>query len=314
MKQRSISMLCALLALSTTLAIAQGIQKANFNFQAFNVPGNTTLSVEQINDWQTVVGFYSLGTTTAPGPFRGFVYFPVGKNLVTLINPNDVESPSAPYGGFTEVYGENNLGTIVGQYWNSTTFTYDGFFLNNGKYTTYTVPGYRATAVTAINDKGDFAGFIVQSAFPYATVGYKVVNGNFSLITIGESLLVAPFDINDSGEVAGYYLDPTSVIYHGFTIDKNGNTTTIDAPGHTTTVGLGTVLLGLNNFGVVSGHFWDSANNEHGFLRTPDNKFFQVDVPGAEETSGGGLNDFGVMVGHYVNGSGTQVGYIAIPR
>lgn len=101
---------------------------------------------------------------------------------------------------------------------------------------------------------------------------------------------------------------------HGFFREWNGELTDITVPGASTTPGYGTVLLGLNNFGWVSGHFWDSSNNEHGFVRAPWGKFYQIDVPGAQQTGGGGLNDEGVVVGHYVDSNGNVIGYIAIPR
>jgi len=63
----------------------------------------------------------------------------------------------------------------------------------------------------------------------------------------------------------------------------------------------------------MSGHFFDTAGHEHGFVRLPNGHFLQIDVPNATDTAGGGLNDLGVVVGHYVNQSGEQVGYIATP-
>ncbi len=288
MKRWGIGMLGTLLLLSSALVMAQ-LPEASFKFLSFDAPANVFLSVDQINNLQTVVGYYQ--TTTSPSAIEGFAYFPFGQQFVTLINPN-----TAPVGGTTYVYGENNLGTIVGQYLTATN-SFAGFFLKNGKYTTYTVPGYTGTTVTAVNDEADFAGYLQNAA---GIVGFTVVKGKRNLITIEGITTAEPFCINNLDVVAGFYMDSKS-IYHGFLLDTKGKLTTIDVPGASTAAGFGTILLGLNNFGVVSGHFYDGSVTEHGFVRTPDGQFFQVDVPNAEATSGGGINDFGVMVGHYVN-------------
>ena len=83
--------------------------EARFKFLSFDAPANVFLSVDQINNLQTVVGYYQ--TTTSTPAIEGFAYFPFGQHFVTLVNPN-----TAPVGGTTYVYGENNLGTIVGQF------------------------------------------------------------------------------------------------------------------------------------------------------------------------------------------------------
>jgi hypothetical protein len=73
------------------------------------------------------------------------------------------------------------------------------------------------------------------------------------------------------------------------------------------------VPLGINNAGYVSGHYWDTSNNEHGFLMTPAGKFIEINAPGAYQSSAGGVNDKVQVVGHYVTTSCTDVGYIATP-
>jgi hypothetical protein len=121
--------------------------------------------------------------------------------------------------------------------------------------------------------------------------------------------------INDFGFAAGEYQDSAGV-NHGFVRDPRGKISTVDVPGASTASGLGTVLLGLNNVGWVSGHFWDSSGKPHGFIGVRYGEsweFFQIDVPGAAQTYGGGLNDFGIVVGHYVTSGGQQLGYIASP-
>jgi hypothetical protein len=49
-------------------------------------------------------------------------------------------------------------------------------------------------------------------------------------------------------------------------------------------------------------------------VRLPSGQLYQIDVPGAAQTAGGGLNDPGAVLGHYVDQSGVYHGYIAIPE
>jgi len=72
----------------------------------------------------------------------------------------------------------------------------------------------------------------------------------------------------------------------------------------------GTVAGGVNDFGVVTGHFWDTSYNEHGFIHYPNGTWVQVDYPGASQTGGAEMNDLGVMVGHYDDSSFVEHGYI----
>ena len=62
---------------------------------------------------------------------------------------------------------------------------------------------------------------------------------------------------------------------------------TINVPGASTASGYGTIAIGINDFGAISGHFWDASENVHGFVLTPDGQFLQIDVRGAMQTWGG---------------------------
>ena len=127
--------------------------------------------------------------------------------------------------------------------------------------------------------------------------------------------------MNDSAEIAGFYLDEGGVA-HGFTLTYSGALTLIDFPGASSTAGsapcvsgpiAGTVVDGINNAGYLSGHYWDTSYNEHGFLRTPAGKFIELNVPGAYQTAGGGLNYKLQVDGYDLDASCNASGYIATP-
>jgi uncharacterized membrane protein len=91
-----------------------------------------------------------------------------------------------------------------------------------------------------------------------------------------------------------------------------GQYTTIDVPGAASTV-----AVGVNDLGVVSGFYFDSSGNEHGFLYR-DGTFTTVDVPGAADTlltvtndlgTAVGYNDLGQVTGSYTESNGDTVAF-----
>src|SRR5215510_9586609 len=107
----------------------------------FDYPGtgNQTLP-QKINSRGDIVGVYvdSLGVT------RGFVRFSDGSFSAPIVDPNDTV-------GFTQGRGINNSGTVVGDYAIS-----DGnlhsFFLSDGTFTEYAVPGAFFTSLLSISE------------------------------------------------------------------------------------------------------------------------------------------------------------------
>jgi probable HAF family extracellular repeat protein len=55
--------------------------------------------------------------------------------------------------------GINNVGVIVGDYYDQSEGQYIGFVLNAGHYISISIPGAISTCPTGINSKGDIAGY-----------------------------------------------------------------------------------------------------------------------------------------------------------
>src|SRR5215469_10896074 len=148
----------AILSLPGAAQSQSTIVPGHFHFKTFTVPNQSQLSVQQINNGGLIVGYFHSTT----GPFRGYERFPNG-NLQTLIDPLDAEGPAGHdiFGGETYALGVNDQGVIVGQFWDSATLQYAGFFLYKGKYTTHNVPNYFNTELIGINaDVTDFCGSV----------------------------------------------------------------------------------------------------------------------------------------------------------
>jgi hypothetical protein len=292
---------------------ASDLKEGTFTFQTFSVPGTPStgnvLGVEDINDQLTAVGY-----TTATSVFTfGWERLANGKII-------DINEPSAvsPYQN-TTVLGVNNLGVVVGYFYDTQAEIYSGFFFYNGNYQIYNVPNLVAgsdTAIYGVNDLGVFCGFYQQPP-AYVVVPFCNAFGHLDTnFSIPGAASVYPFAINDLGAVVGTWYD-SSGMAHGFIRNVLGKISTFDVPGAGYT---GSVAFGLNNLGWISGHFWDANDYEHGYILSPQGVFYQVDVPGAatnlpgEGTAGGGLNDDAVIAGHYDPADGgPERGYIAIP-
>lgn len=122
--------------------------------------------------------------------------------------------------------------------------------------------------------------------------------------------------LNNLGVITGYYLDANNV-YHGFLRSPDGKFTTFDAPGADTTAGdfNGTVPNGINDAGAITGAYYDSSNEGHGFLRSPEGKFTTFDVPGGTigTTNPVALNLEAAIVGYYLDQNGVFEGFLRRP-
>lgn len=307
------AMLCLPLIVST--AAAQTKDASGFAYQTFTVNGATPLSVESINDSGKISGYF----TDASGNVISYVRAS-NENVTTYTDPLDTTSPTFTQGGQI-----NRSGSVAGEFYNTVDATYEGFIYKSstGAFTTYQVPGqpqFTTTGLAGINAKGNLCGFVFPPPYTVASA-FIDVSGTVSIFSVEDSATSACDALNDLGAAVGYYEDAGGV-FHGWMRTPNGTVTTIDVPGAATATGTapclsnpvaGTVPLGINNAGYVSGHFWDASYNEHGFIMTPSGKFIPLNVPGAYQTSGGGLNDHEVVVGHFADSSCNTVGYIATP-
>jgi len=92
---------------------------------------------------------------------------------------------------------------------------------------------------------------------------------------------------------------------------------TFDAPNSGTGVYQGTAPSGINGSGAITGYVIDNSNGAHGFVRTPDGRFTNFDVPGADPILGCtcpmAINDFGVTAGYYIDSNLIQHGFVRYP-
>ena len=77
----------------------------------------------------------------------------------------------------------------------------------------------------------------------------------------------------------------------------------------------GSWLGGINDVGAIVGTYFDSNFVEHGFLRTPDGKYVQIDVPvnglgQPQATEAADINLWGEIIGDWYDENGVQHGFL----
>jgi hypothetical protein len=295
-KQILISILAVLFAFPLMGTFAQQASSSGSIevITTFDYPGAGNLTLPQkINERGDVVGEF----IDSSGVVRGFIRFSNGSFSDPIVDPNDTV-------GFTEGRGINNSRTVCGDYVGGDNELHS-FFLSNGTFTEYDVPGALETNLLSINDAGDFTGGFDPDGSGIFQA-FVSVGGTLTSFSVPGAASTFAYEINNSEELTvGYYID--GVILHGYYRDSSGTLHfPIDPPGSTTTV-----LFGLNDRNWVVGRYRDSAGATHGLFFIPPNQFATFDYPGSTFTSLNGINDKGVICGRYVDASGIAHGFLA---
>jgi probable HAF family extracellular repeat protein len=154
---------------SGTVVLQNGFLYEGGNFTPLNING----APQGINDSGNIVGFY--GDSSGR---HGFLYN--GGNLTTI----DAPGSSWPvYGGnFTEAYGINNSGQIVGMFRDEVGVAHG--FLNQGThFTTIDVPNASYTIIHDINDSGKIVGSYLDASGEGGLHGFLANPGWEAMIT-----------------------------------------------------------------------------------------------------------------------------------
>jgi len=277
---------CLLLAL---VLCGASVGRAQVNFTDLgNVPGASTAGsgVTAINSSGQFVGYF----LNSAGHYQGFLFS--GGSFLTIVPGTNTSNITI-----------NDSGQIAGSFYNSA--NEHGFLFSGGTYTTIDVPGARDTYVTAINNSGQIAGYIVDSNGNYHD--FLLSGGTFTTFDPPGSNLqsTSVTAMNDSGQMVGYFED-ASFHDHGF-LFSGGIITTIDAPGSTGS--FGTEPIAINDSGQIAGSFTDSVS-EHGFLLA-GGTFTTINPPIANDHAGvTGMNASGQVVGDYNTPTGENHGFL----
>lgn len=255
------------------------VRSAEGGFTTFDVSGAVNGSFPiYLNDVGAIVG-YSLDVNLL---FHAFLRHPDGTFSV-FVGPDSCTSgiPGGCYG--SEATFASLFGAVVGNFEdNNGNFVAHGLIRDpSGKLSTFDAPGAGS---------GTYQG----TGCPGCNLG-----------------------VNLWGAIAGSFTDANNV-FHGFLRSPRGTFTTFEATGSGSGAYQGTGCysdcpMGLNDFGVITGSYFDSNNVQHGFLRTPDGSFETVDPAGSEVTQPETINDAGIIVGYYIDANFIYHGFLRTP-
>jgi uncharacterized membrane protein len=247
----------------------------------------------------------------------------------------------------TQGPGINPEGAITGFYSDSKNVMHGFLRARDGRITTFEAPGAGSETVTgfqfttipwvyggqgtyaiAINPAGAIAGFYYDSnnvahGFLRSPDGkFTTINAPSPYVGTAEGQGTSAANINPAGVIAGYTVDAGGV-FHGFVRARDGKIRMFDAPHAGTGAGQATVpewASCINSAGAIVGEYFDASSVSHGFVRAPDGKITEFDVPGAGATPGSfegtyawSINDAGAVTADYIDADSVDHGYVRAP-
>jgi hypothetical protein len=191
----------------------------------------------------------------------------------------------------------------------------------------------QGTYAYSVNDAGAITGWYVDAS--WAWHGFvRAPNGFITPFeapnagTAPESYEgTVPYMINQAGWVVGYFED-SSPLLHGFLRAPDGTFITVNAPDAGTIIGPsswwgpeGTALGAINNAGWSVGVYEDTSLWLHSFLRAPDGKITEFNVPNAGTGPGqgtftaidSGISAAGTIAGEYLDKKNVWHSFVRAP-
>ncbi len=208
---------------------------------------------------------------------------------------------------FNQLLGINSAGVIAGYFGSGAANHPNKGYTTSPPYTNFkneNYPNSVQTQVTAINNKGDTAGFYVNAKG--SNFGFIEWNGVFTAYRDPHTPSVAGqvnqlLGINDSGIAVGFYVDSGGNA-HGYTVNqKTGKFTALQVSGQSVTA------TGINDNGQVVG-FSTTGNTTTSFLLSGGRTSF-LQFPHGSDTQAFGINKSDQIVGSYLDGSGVMHGF-----
>jgi parallel beta-helix repeat protein len=202
----------------------------------------------------------------------------------------------------TSATGINNGGDILG-YYQVPGVASRGFLLSAGKFTQIDYPDAKSTNPRGISAQGDIVG--TYSDTGGTQHGFLLSKGKFSTLDY-PGAGVQPQAINSAGDIVGMIQFPGKPM-QGFLL-KGGTWTMndylLDVPSTTMNC-----YLGINDAGVMVGHWTTRAAGSHGVVYTKGTAA-QFDYGAGGDTEAYGINSTGDIVGYYLDVSQAPHGFV----
>ncbi|MGA8432408.1 MAG: hypothetical protein WB729_21455 [Candidatus Sulfotelmatobacter sp.] len=261
-----------------------------------------------INDVGQTTGSYSCTGSSGMIEPCGFVRDQYG-NFTSFAAPGAVESWGQ---------GINNAGVIAGGYSPNQGADIDGFIRDSsGNITNFAVSNARNTLVQNINASSQIVGTYTDDASFNSHGFIRSPTGNIVTFDAPGAIQTYAVAISNNGFVAGYHVDSSdpNAVRHGFYRDAQGNITSFDVPGAGTGETQGTLAMGINAAGTITGSYADSNSISHGFVRDQSGSFVTFDDPNAGTKANQGtypccINRLGQIAGEFSGNKGQVRSFI----
>jgi hypothetical protein len=161
------------------------------------INGVVTNQLLGVNDFNVAVGFYI-------DTFRlthGYTY-----TIQTNTFSANIDDPNGV--GATTAAGINDYGQIVGFFTNSSTGVVQGFFDNDGVFTTIVAPGAASTMLLGLNNFGEAVGVEIDTSNLLHGIVCNVLSGACRVTDDPKGKGTTTFNgVNDLGQVVGFYVN-----------------------------------------------------------------------------------------------------------
>ncbi len=219
-----------------------------FDPSPLSAPDDPDVNITGINDRGVIVGFYAVTLLFD----ESFLRAPDG--TITVV---DLVGQGAYPGTF--ITAINDEGVCIGAYTPDHSFNSTGFLRKpDGRIKSFTVLNATSTYPTAINARGQIAGYWDDSTSVHGFV--RDPDGYITTIDVPSARSTSIVGIDARGRVAGSFYDIDGHS-HGFVREVDGAFTTIDVPGAEDTF-----VSAMNPKGEIIGNFAGSNGASGGFL------------------------------------------------
>lgn len=255
---------------------------------------------------------------------------------ITTFDAPGADMTAGSYNG-TYPQALNDFGAIAGAYSDSSGGLHGFVRTQDGKITTFDAPGTVTGANAFTNPRSiNVEGVIVGGLYDAENKVHgfrRSPDGEFiTFVAPGECTTsqdvgchgTGAWDINNSGTIVAPFEDNSgNFVAHTYIRTPDGKFTTFAVPGSSMEAGQGTLPAtssGLNNFGAITGLYYDANNAFHGYLRNPNGTFIKFEAPGADTTTPfngtfpQALNDCGAITGFYLDVNEVYHGFVRSPE
>ena len=175
----------------------------------------------------------------------------------------------------------------------------------DGTITSFDPSGSTATNPTAINAKGDIAGYYNDASGD--THGFlRMASGTITSFDVKNAASTQVYGINRNDTIVGYSFSKGSLQTTGFARTPGGKIKIFALKGATQTM-----ALGINDEGQIIGFYNVSQSPySHGFVGSPKAGFLSFDVPNGSYTQPASINENGDIAGTFLDANGLYFAFI----